>query len=330
MQTIEVRLSEDDEQIQGIPKLVEQYLEAKERCSEGKNFRVVIADKSCPTADAGIAYSNELLVEKRQNGVWTKLYSTGMLQYRGAYAYERDDKDLRFLRPMILDESEDEVTYAIATGEGNVKVFRIRGKRPKQLESFGHRQYQETVARKELQSRILDDADAFCAYVEKLLGDRWYVPKCALPGISCCIFDECGAPIENDYPITRDEITAMTRIMVLLAKHPDREYDAIVDVYRFFVWVKGHGFGSSEELPSGLCHPDGSFYYVGLDFKLKNLEIGGNSISFTADFHSRPDFSPTLNRWGELVTRQANRVYLGSEVFRAEWKVTDERKENDS
>ncbi|RLC36266.1 MAG: hypothetical protein DRP02_12650 [Candidatus Gerdarchaeota archaeon] len=268
------------ENLPEIPELVQRYLDTEERQVEGEHFRIVIDEKSDPKPGAGIAYSNALRIEKRNGELWSQVYSTGMMQYRGAYNYEIDDWDLSLNNPTILEESNDEVLYAIETGVGNVKVYRFRNKdnNPAMLVVFNIRDYKKTQERIELLQKVINDAGAFCSYVSKSLGRRWDITESATPA---------------------DDVK------VLLLDHADRDYDAISDFYQLYIWVKGKGIGATKIYKTGLYHPGGKFYRIGVDFDVSIINRGRNFLNLAIEVYNR------RQQWKEVRN------------FHVEWKGTN-------
>ncbi len=242
------------ENLSVIPPLVQQHLDAGEKPqTEGKHFRIVRKHDMESVRNHGCAYSNELRIEKNAGGSWEKVYSTGMLKYRGAYANDIDDWSLNFIRVSILEESESGVTYGVTDGEQGVNVYRFEKERTR-LARFDLKDHKQTAERIELLQKVLKDPTLFRKYAENLsLGGKW-----GLYGEDPYAFDATGKAIDD---------VAQAHLIVLPLSHPDRDYDAIIDSYRIFVWLRGVGIGESGPLPSGLHHPGGRFYFVGLGFK---------------------------------------------------------------
>jgi len=255
----------DRESLPDVPEFAQRYFdtEDKERRTEGKYFRITIEEESRPESGAGIAYLNALNIEKRNGKSWDRVYSTGMIQYRGAYNYEVDDWDLSLGCPTIFEESKSEVIYALCTGAGNVKMYRfsVGEGQAEPLAAFNVYNYGKTKRRIELLSDVVNDAKAFQSYIEESLGNRW--------------------------SIRNSETLADGKIIVLLARHSDRDYDAITDRYQIHVWVKGKGVGNTEQFFTGLRHPAGKFYYVGVDFSVKLVAVGKNFSEITATIYNR-------------------------------------------
>lgn len=273
------------ENIPQIPQLVQRYLDMKEKQAEGKYFRVVIDEKSNLNTGAGIAYSNALRIEKKCGELWAEVYSTGMMQYRGAYAHEIDNWDLSLRNPTIIEESETEVIYALSTGGGNVKVYLFSEGKLQPVVKFNIRDHEQTKERIELLQNVINDAEAFRSYVSKNLGDRWYTAsEIGVWEKECAIFDASGQKLGHS---DCDNVEEKGNVVVLLANHWDRGYDAIVDSYRLFVWVKGKGFGSTGTYQTGLRHPGGKFYSVGLGFDVTLTNRERNSLGLSVEACNR-------------------------------------------
>jgi len=284
------------EKLPRVPRFVKPYLDLAKYNPEGKYFRIVINHKSNTNTGAGIAYSNELVVEKKIGDKWEEQYSTGMRQYRGAYAHEIDDWDLSLNDPAILKESKDEVTYALRTGGGNIKVYRFKEKYPETLEVFSARDYDNAKRRLDLLKKIADDPKAFEKYVDRQLGDRWHA---------------------GDKEVLDDG-----KVIVLLVKHYDRDYDAIVNSYQIHVWLKGKGLGASGTFRTGLRHPGGKFYSVdlglssavitsrGRNFLIVNTEVRNRSQSWAEkrDFRIEWQESESADEFESHMEKEMERI----------------------
>ncbi|HWQ59560.1 MAG TPA: hypothetical protein VN420_00215 [Candidatus Fimivivens sp.] len=226
------------ENLPTVPALVQRYLDVEKHVSKGKRFRIVIDGKNVSRGGGGMAYSHALHVEMRDGKAWSRVYEGPMRQYRGAYSHEIDDWDLCLSEPSILEETGTSVTFGLSTGGGNVKVYRFGTENGlERLSVFSVRDYEATQTRTRLLADVVDDVEAFRSYVGKSLGNRWS--------------KDSDTVVESD-------------IVALLAVHYDRDYDAIVDRYELFVWVKGKGFCSTGSSRTGLRHPGGQFYCVGM------------------------------------------------------------------
>lgn len=301
IQLADVKMLSSRENLPSIPPLAKQYLELKEYQSEGKYFRIVVEQKSDSKSGAGIAYSNDLQIEKLAGEKWGKIYSTGMMQYRGAYNYEIDNWDLSLKDPAILEESEDGVVYALRTGEGNVKAYRFNeGEgRPSQLSVFNARDYKATQERIELLQNIISDAEACRSYVSKGLGNRWHTAsKIGVWEEDCQIFDTNGRRFGSD---DCNQVEKNADVVVMLTDHADRDYDAITDRYQLHIWVNGKGFGASEIYKTGLYHPGSKFYRIGIGFDATIINRGGNFLNLAVKV------SNSRQQWSE------------SRDFRVEW-----------
>lgn len=294
METIklqDVNILSSKEKLPSVPPLAKQYLELKEYQSEGKYFRIVVEQKSDPKSGAGIAYSNDLQIEKQIEGKWVKVYSTGMVQYRGAYNYDIDNWDLSLKDTAIMEESDGEVVYALRTGDGNVKAYRFSERQPSQLVVFSVRDHKATQERIELLQNIMSDAEAFRSYVSKGLGNRWSTAsKIGVWEDDCQIFDINSRKFNSD---DCNQVEKNGNVVVLLTDHGDRDYDAIIDRYQFNVWVKDKGFGVSKTYRTGLYHPDGGkFYRIGIGFDATITNCGENFLNLTVKVsNSRQNWS---------------------------------------
>lgn len=249
------------ERLPKIPELVKKYVDLKKKVADGSHFRISIKQKSDSKSGAGIAYSNELIISKKVEDEWQKEYSTGMQQYRGAYNYETDNWDLSLHDPAILEETAEKVTYALRTGTGNVKVFTFSNGGPKLAVSFNIDDYKKTEEKIGLLQKVLNDSSSFKSYVKNSLGHRWH--------------------------ITDDNELENGNVVVLLTDHADRDYDAISDYYQLFIWVKGKGFGSTEQLRTGLRHPGGKFYRVGIGFSATVVNQKTDAIDLAIEVRNR-------------------------------------------
>jgi len=257
------------EKLPEVPELVQKYLDLEKKVAQGNSFRIVINEKSNPVDGHGIAYSNELLVEKKDGDDWVKAYSTGMMKYRGAYASDIDNWDLSLNGPAILKESDNEVIYALQTGVGNIKVCCFRESSSEELISFNIRDYKGTEERIELLQKILDKADAFHSYVSNDLDHRWRTASQVHKHDKYC------------------EVLNDGKVIVLLARHADRDYDAIVDCYQIYIWVQGQGFGHSDVFQTGLHHPGGRFYSIGIGFSATLVNQGRSFVEVEVEPRNR-------------------------------------------
>lgn len=215
------------------PKLVQQYLDLENRSTEGRVFKIEIKQHNNPVSGHGIAYSNELIIHKKTDGQWAQVYTTGPLEYRGAYASDVDNKDQSFKSPAILNESPSELTFGISTGAGNVYIRQFNGKL-KTVDSFDVREYHASKKRAEALQNAVKTNDAFRAYVDSCLGHHWYVQ-----GVRS---------FEND------------KFILIVAGHADRDYDAIDDTYCCYLLWKDKGIGFSGHIWTEARHPGGKFY----------------------------------------------------------------------
>ncbi|MEA3449426.1 MAG: hypothetical protein U9Q85_00365 [Patescibacteria group bacterium] len=102
---------------------------------EGEFFRISIYKESNSQVGAGIAYSNEMVIEKKKiGGKWERQYSTGN--------YEIDDWDMALDDVEILLETKETVIYALMTSAGNIKVYDFENTKPKIIVSFGKNSYE--------------------------------------------------------------------------------------------------------------------------------------------------------------------------------------------
>jgi len=257
------------EKLPEVPGLVQKYLDTENKVAHGNSFRIVINQKSNPVDGHGIAYSNELLVEKKNGDDWAKVYSTGMMKYRGAYASDIDNRDLSLNDPAILEESDDEVIYTLRTGVGNIKVYRFRESSSEELISFNIRDHKSTEERIKLLQKILDEADAFRSYVYNSLGSRWHTA-----GKINKYDDDC-------------KILSDGKVVILLARHSDRDYDAITDCYQVYIWIQGQGFAQSDVFRTGLYHPDRRFYSISIGFSATLVNQGRSFVEIEVEPKNR-------------------------------------------
>jgi hypothetical protein len=288
MKKIELQSLEElkaGEDLPEIPELVQEYLGLKKEVNQGDSFRILINKKSNPVSGHGIAYSNELQIENKDGDNWKKAYGTGMMEYRGAYASDIDNWDLSLNSPAILNESEDGIIYALRTGKGNIKVYRFQKNLPEIVDSFNINDYEKTKKRIELLQEILNEAETFRSYVVKGLGSRWHTAsKISKYDDDCQIFED-------------------GKVVILLAKHSDRDYDPIVDCYQIYVWVQGQGFGSSDVFQTDLHHPGGRFYIVTIRFEATIINQGKGYLNL------------------EVEAKNRSQDWSKKNTFHVEWKV---------
>ncbi len=225
-----------NENIPEVPQLVTNYLAIKDKSHkhEGTFFRVSINGKSKPTPSDGIAQLNEVTVEAKTGKIWKQIYSTGMLQYRGAYNWEIDDADLSFSDAVILTENAKSALIAYRTGSGNVKVFSFSsdGSRSEKV-AFNWREYEKQQERLKLAGDMLNDSNLFSEYVGRSLKGRW--------------------SRNSTHELAEGGIT------VIMARHASRDFDAATDLYQFFILVKGKGIAVSEVIRTGISNPTSKF-----------------------------------------------------------------------
>lgn len=298
------------ESLPEMPELIQRYLDIERYAPEGKFFRIAIDKKSDPKSGAGIAYSNALHIEKKNGDSWSQVYTTGMMQYRGAYAHEIDDWDISLNDPAIFEESESEVVYALRTGVGNIKVYRFREEEgPTRLIVFNADDYKKTQERIGLLQQVIDDAEAFHSYVSKGLGEHWYVDHLSTWEKNCHIFDGAGQKIKNS-----DQIKKEGAIIVLLARRYDRDYDPLVEGYCFYVWLKGKGIRTSKVYRTGFHHPNTRFYSIEVRSETNIINQSQNSLTLNIEVSNYASYNeprsypvPRVDPWKK------------NHNFRAEW-----------
>ncbi|MCL4404153.1 hypothetical protein M1432_02320 [Patescibacteria group bacterium] len=238
-------------------------MDIKKPTARGKHFRITIKGKSVDSKTDGMAYSNALIIEQKNGESWRQAYSTGMMQYRGAHNWDIDDWDLSLGKVGILEESKNEVVYALTTGVGKVKVYGFKkgDESPEQLESFSVSDHEATKKRIELLKTVVTDQSAFNAYITEGLQNRWHVTD--------------TAEMED------------RKIIVLLLDHADRDYDAISDLYKICIWIQGQGFWKSGAYRTGLHHPGGKFYRVGISMKATVTNHGQDFAVFSVEVGNR-------------------------------------------
>jgi len=144
----------------------------------------------------------------------------------------------------------------------------------------------------ELIQKIFDEAEAFRSYISKGLGYRWHTAsKINKYDDDCQIFED-------------------GRVVVLLARHSDSDYnpitDTITDSYQIYFWVQGQGFGSSDVLQTGLRHPSAKFY-----------NITDITIGFKAMVISRGKGFLNL----EVKAKNQRQNWSERQIFHVEWEV---------
>jgi hypothetical protein len=238
-----------DEFVQETPELCQKYLDLgeKEKIVESALFKVEIKQHSDTNTGAGIAYSNNLIIFCKEGEEWREVFSTGMIQYRGAHNHEIDNWDLSFRNPAILEETKDRLVFGIMTGEQNVKIYQIENGEKETLEVFNVKDYESTKTRVHLLNKVVDDEKAFKDYVSEKLTDSWYCQ-----GVS---------KLDNENIIFR------------IYGHADRPYDAIDDQYKIWVLVKGKGICESKSYPTSIEHPNSKFYRYPIKITEENVKI---------------------------------------------------------
>jgi len=241
-----------EEKVPEIPAVIKQYLDLKNHQSKGKFFTIEIKEESRNSGTDGIAYLNELVILYKGK----EIYSTGMMQYRGAYNWEIDNFDLQLLKAKILEESANKVTYAFATGAGNIKVYTCTSTGDTKLvEKFNINDYENAKARQKQVEKLLEDSSAWFDYIRLEEGHRWHIKR----------------DYDDEAELNHEEMR------VILAEHSDRDYDAVTDYYKFYFWVKGKGIGESRTYRTGLIHPPyEKYYYYGI--RIESAELAAHDI----------------------------------------------------
>ncbi|MEM4318507.1 MAG: hypothetical protein QW244_01590 [Candidatus Pacearchaeota archaeon] len=243
------------ENLPEMPELVKQYCDLKSYKPAGKVFSIEIKHKSRDSKTDGMAYFNELVVNKENKVV----YSSGMMKYRGAYNWEIDNHDTQLFDPSILEEKSNEVVFGLRTGAGNIKIYRLKGNELKELYTFDIDGYRKKKKRNELIKKILEDPDEWVKYIENEQGHHWYIDSSRMRDLKN--EKEKGNEWRDDYQILDDG-----NLIIALAKHYDRDYDPIVDCYYVYFWKKRVGMAKSKTYYTGLCHPWGKFYIIEVRF----------------------------------------------------------------
>ncbi|MDO8517667.1 MAG: hypothetical protein Q7S26_00025 [bacterium] len=241
-----------NEQLAAIPDLVQKYLDMVQSPKlEGDYFRIIVKRDFDAVQNHGCAYFNEFKLEQKRSELWGCVHTTGRLQYRAARAHEADHWEHEFGVASILEESPSKVTYAVATGDGRITVYRFNRGRDKVV-SFDYKGHKAAVERLRQLDAVTKDPAAFAEYVQKSFGERWMRHHDPIA------FDGQGNKLED---------AANAHLVVIPAVHADQPYDAVIDQYKVYVWMRGCGIGEAGPFRTGLRHPFGRFYFVGLDFK---------------------------------------------------------------
>ncbi len=275
--------------VEEIPTGVKKFLDlasAKNLNSEGKNFVVHVEHKSNSNTGAGIARLNELIVKQLIAGEWKQVYSSGMRQYRGAYASEQDYWDLQIGEITIFEEGEGFVTFALRSGANRVKVYRYENRQLTSLLDFDLRSHENLMEQNQLANQIYGDLKSFLDFTKKGYGERWHVPySLNTYHHEWSVYNGDGQKVHGD-----DVLTDKAKIVLIFANHSDRPYDAITDRYQFHVWVKDQGAWVSAIFPTGIRHPySGASYARFNDEPIVengrlvgfNIEVSGKSSSWS-------------------------------------------------
>lgn len=273
-----------------VPELIQHYLDLEEKSGKGSHFHIRVEGKSNPVDGHGIAYSNALIIERDGKEV----YRTRFMEYRGAYASDIDNKDNSLSDVAILEESEDEVIYALRTGAGNIKVYRFRDSSPKLLEAFDNRRYRAEKEQIELLQSVLDDPKAFYSYLREGLGNRWSLSSHAKK-------------------FNGDDI------IIVASFHHDRDADAIYDRYQLHFWVKGRGFVSTKTLSTGIRHPSGRWYTCWFGYQVEVLNQDDTSVEFEIKLEGWPVGQG--GQWGQPIYNV--KKWHDSHTFRIEWEKAE-------
>ncbi|MEM7819347.1 MAG: hypothetical protein QXD48_00780 [Candidatus Aenigmatarchaeota archaeon] len=247
------------ENLSKMPDLVRKYYETIENKNynpRGKIFSIEIKRESWDSGTDGMAYFNELIVEKENKVV----YRSGMMKYRGAYNWEIDDHDAHLFDPSILEEKSNEVVFGLRTGAGKIKIYRLKGDKLENLYTFDIDGYKKKKERNELIEKILEDPDEWVKYIKNEQGHHWYVDYWSMEDLKNK--KEEDNKWRDDYQILDDG-----NLIIALAKHYDRDYDPIADYYNVYFWKKGVGIAKSKIYYTGLSHPSfEKFYIIGVGF----------------------------------------------------------------
>lgn len=203
-------------------------------------------------SSSGIARLNRFQIKSIQGKKRITIMDTGMVQYRGAYAYEQDDWDLQIRDFSILEENSKSATFAWSTGAGSIQVWSYQNDELKEICYFDHQAYLENKKRKALVGSISTDPVAYLNYVEKSYReDRWHMPTEFSSYYDLMLaLTKTGKRVDTDSGGKMDKVY----FMLAIAKHSDRPFDAMDDAYQFHVWVRGKGFWSSIVFFTGMRH----------------------------------------------------------------------------
>lgn len=299
MRTINLNLLNPKGEISGVeipkvPELVQQYLELNENKkleTEGKFFKIEINGKNNPVDGHGIGYSCQMSLLGKSNDSWSQVWTTGMRQYRSPYASEIDNWDYSISEASILSETAEKVIFGFSTGVGNVKIHSFSQKNGiKFLDEFSLSKLNNINEMIEKSEKAIDDPLSFLKYIGKIdtLRGRWHNPY-RLDNEGLITFDVKGKKLSS-WEKGYDEKNI--HIMVALVDHYDRDYDAIADKYRILIWVKGQGYVLTESFDTGLRHPGGRDYCIGLGIGFDISFFGkGKMIVHTKVGNRRQDWS---------------------------------------
>jgi len=270
-----------------IPDLVQQYLDLKEKKPEGKYFRIRIKKSWRDSSFHGRVLMNELCVEKRIGNLWIQLFATGMMHF---YHFDNRKWNLFLLEPAILEESEEKVIYGVRTGENEVKIYCFSKDALELLTVFNLCEPPKECI--EFLQTVFVDPEAFRHYIAKNLDDNWHIADKLEAGRGDCkIFSPGGKEVERNEEIKESEV------VILLAKHYYHSHcNLIVDLYRFYIWIKGKGIGSTNIYKTEFsCFKNKDIVFEGF--------LAGRGINsiffvgsvFTKDLHWKKD----INFWIE-------------------------------
>lgn len=266
-----------------VPQLVLEYIKAKdarELTPEGKRFRVVIGGKNVDNRGHGMSYFHQLIIEKRDSadGPWENAYTGPMIQYRSGFANGHDDWGSCLSNPNILKEDKNSLTFGLSTGDGKIKLFTFSKGGLETIEVFNYRDYETAKEKESLSDSTTSDLESFLAFTRKGLSDGWHFPyKVTTDPSSWMLYNSVGEPF--DWKAKEDELKADTEFAVILAPHFDRNFDALVNYYRVYFWVKGQGHAITDLLYTGLRHRGGRFYSYGARLADVEVKYGRKAIS---------------------------------------------------
>lgn len=220
-----------------------KYLDGKIRSAKGKHFKVRVETFK---ETVGSNHADRCLYQIFDNSTNRSVYKSDKLTYRDRSDSERViNANNQLLRPAILEESPESVTYCLRTAAGEIKVYTYRkGGKPEQLacsrKSDIHK-FRIVSKQYELLPELLNDTDVFTAYISKEQEHPWrLVSTQPLPDVDVC---------------------------VAISAQYGNGIDGALRAYRLHVWRNGIGLASTDPIHADSVKTGSRFHAAQVDFE---------------------------------------------------------------